>query len=96
MNKILERCAIDGDLTPALVKRKAELDAAMEAELAEVEAGRGQMWVPKHMQCADIRQKYELLWEDELQNAGYLLRPVFESVERPSFGDWYEELNKIN
>ena len=88
MNKIFEQCAVDGDLTPELIKRKQELDQSMEAELAEVEAGRGQMWVPKSRQFADIQHKYEEIWEQELEDAGYLLRPVFE--------DWYEELNKLN
>lgn len=88
MNKIFEQCVIDGDLTPELIKRKQELDQSMEAELAEVEAGRGRMWVPKSRQFADIQNKYEEIWERELKDAGYFLRPVFE--------DWYEELNRLN
>ena len=96
MNKIFEQCTIDGELTPELIKRKQELDAAMEAELAEIEASRGSMWTPKERQYADIRQKYEDVWEQELTDAGYFVRPVFESLEKPAFEDWYEELNKIN
>lgn len=96
MNKIFEQCIVDGELTPELIKRKAELDQSMEAELAEVEAGRGRMWVPKQTQYAEIYQKYEDTWEQELTDAGYVVRPVFESLEKPTFGDWYEELNKIN
>lgn len=88
MNKIFEQCTVDRELTPELIKRRQELDQSMEAELAEVEAGRGRMWVPKSRQFADIQHKYEEIWEQELEDAGYLLRPVFE--------DWYEELNKIN
>lgn len=88
MNKIFEQCLVDGELTPELVKRKQELDGLMEVELSEIEAGHGNMWVPKERQYADIRQKYEEIWEQALEDAGYLLRPVFE--------DWYEELNKLN
>jgi hypothetical protein len=68
----------------------------MEAELSEVEAGRGQQWVPKEKQYAEIKQKYKDTWEQELTDAGYFIRPVFESIEKPSFDDWYEELNKLN
>lgn len=96
MNNIFEQCTVDGELTPELIKRKQELDQSMEAELAEVEAGRGQQWVPKERQYAEIHHKYEELWEQELTDAGYFIRPVFESLEKPSFEDWYEELNKIN
>lgn len=96
MNKIFEQCTIDGELTPELIKRKQELDQSMDAELSEVEAGRGQQWVPKEKQYAEIRQKYEDAWEQELTDAGYMIRPVFESLEKPSFQDWFEELSKIN
>jgi hypothetical protein len=88
MKKVLEQCVVDGELTPELVKRKQELDSAMEAELAVIEAGRGQMWVPKERQYADVRQKYDDIWEQELMDAGYFVRPVFE--------DWYDELSKLN
>lgn len=88
MKKVLEQCVVDGELTPELVKRKQELDSAMEAELAVIEAGRGQMWVPKERQYADVRQKYDDMWEQELIDAGYFVRPVFE--------DWYDELSKLN
>ena len=88
MNKIFEQCTVDGELTPELVARKQELDNAMEAELAVIDAGRGQMWVPKERQYADVRQKYEDIWEQELIDAGYFVRPVFEN--------WYDELSKLN
>lgn len=88
MNKIFEQCVVDGDLTPELLSRKQVLDQEMEAELTEVEAGRGQQWVPKEKQYAEIRQKYDDIWEQELTDAGYIVRPMFE--------DWYEELNKLN
>lgn len=88
MKKVIEQCVVDGELTPELVKRKQELDSAMEAELAVIEAGRGQMWVPKERQYADVRQKYDDMWEQELIDAGYFVRPVFE--------DWYDELSKLN
>lgn len=88
MNKIFEQCTVDGELTPELITRKQELDNAMEAELAVIDAGRGQMWVPKERQYADVRQKYEDIWEQELIDAGYFVRPVFEN--------WYDELSKLN
>lgn len=88
MKKVIEQCIVDGELTPELLKRKQELDSAMEAELAVIEAGRGQMWVPKERQYADVRQKYDDIWEQELIDAGYFVRPVFE--------DWYDELSKLN
>lgn len=88
MKKVIEQCVVDGELTPELLKRKQELDSAMEAELAVIEAGRGQMWVPKERQYADVRQKYDNIWEQELIDAGYFVRPVFE--------DWYDELSKLN
>ena len=96
MNKISEQCIVDGELTPELIKRREELDQSMDAELDRVAAGKGQMWVPKEKQYAEIRQKYEDIWEQELTDAGYFVRPVFESIEKPSFEDWYNELNKIN
>lgn len=88
MNKIFEQCTVDGELTPELITRKQELDNAMEAEIAEIDAGRGQLWVPKERQYADVRQKYEDIWEQELIDAGYFVRPVFEN--------WYDELSKLN
>lgn len=91
MNKLFEQSTVDGELTPELIKRKQDLDAAMEAELLEIEAGHGSMWVPKERQYADIRQKYDDIWEQELIDAGYVVRPVFESVEQ-----WYDALSKLN
>lgn len=88
MKKVIEQCVVDGELTPELLKRKQELDSAMEAELAVIDAGRGQMWVPKERQYANVRQKYDDMWEQELIDAGYFVRPVFE--------DWYDELSKLN
>ena len=88
MKKVIEQCVVDDEFTPELIKRKQELDSAMEAELAVIDAGRGQMWVPKERQYADVRQKYDDMWEQELIDAGYFVRPVFE--------DWYDELSKLN
>ena len=96
MINIFEQCTVDGELTPELIKRKQELDQAREAELAEIEADRSLTWVPKERQYADVRKKYDDIWEQELTDAGYFTRPVFESLEAKKFDDWYEELNKIN
>ena len=96
MNKIFEQCTVDGELTPELINRKRALDAAMAAELRILDSTGGRMWVNKEVQAAEIRHKYEYKWEQELIDAGYFIRPTFESVDRSSFADWYEELNKIN
>lgn len=90
MNKIFEQCTVDAELTPELIKRKQELDAAMEAEFAEVETTRDSIWVPKERLFANIRQKYDDMWEQELSDAGYIVRPVFENIR---FEDWYNELS---
>lgn len=82
MTNIFEQCTVDGELTPELIKRKQELDDAMEAELADIDAGKGRMWVTKERQFADIRQKYDDIWEQELADAGYVVRPIFESKTR--------------
>ena len=94
MNNIFEQCIVDGELTPELIKRKQEIDQLVNYEISEVEAGRGQQWQPKEKQYAEIRQKYDDIWEQELTDAGYVVRPVFESVD--SFSEWYEELSKLN
>ena len=91
MSKIFEQCTVDGELTPELIKRKKELDTAMEAELTEIEAGRGQQWVAKERQYADVRQRYADIWEQELADAGYVVRPIFESTE-----NWYDTLSTLN
>lgn len=79
MTNIFEQCTVDGELTPDLIKRKQELDANMEAEIAAIDANKGNIWVPKERQYAEVRQKYEMAWEQELENAGYMVRPMFES-----------------
>ena len=91
MNKIFEQCTVDGELTPELLKRKQELDADMEVELSAIEAGYGDMWVPKERQYAEVRQKYDDIWEQELVDAGYVVRPTFESTE-----NWYDTLSTLN
>ena len=96
MNKIFEQCAIDKELTPELMKRKAELDQQLEAELDKIDRNSTLTWVTKQRQSTDLQAAYEDIWEKELTDAGYIVRPVFESIEKPSFEDWYEELNKIN
>jgi hypothetical protein len=95
MSKIVEQCTVDGELTPELVRYKQDLDAAMETELAEVEANRTYYWIPKERQYADIKYKYEVAWETALANAGYFLRPTFESAHQ-DFGDWYDHLTTLN
>lgn len=90
MNKIFEQCTVDGELTPELVKRKQELDQALEAEIAAIDNYRGSRWEPKEKQYAEVKQKYEAIWEQELADAGYFIRPTFECL---TFEDWYNELS---
>lgn len=91
MTNIFEQCTVDGELTPELIKRKQELDTNMEAELEAIDADKGNIWVPKERQYAEVRQKYEVAWEQELEKAGYMVRPIFESVEQ-----WYDTLSSLN
>jgi hypothetical protein len=91
MLKLYKQCIIDGELTPELIRRKQELDRAMEAEFAAIESNKGLTWVPKERQYADVRQRYTDMWEQELSDAGYLVRPVFESVD-----NWYDSLTSLN
>lgn len=100
MDLLLGQYTVDGELAPELLTRKAELEQEMETEIASIKGDgykyvEGQ-WLSNEQLIARMRQKYSDLWQQELTQAGYLVRPVFESLERPSFGDWYEELNKIN
>ena len=96
MNQLFERCTVDGELTPELLKRKQELDSAMEAELDAIDNNASLTWVAKQKQSTSVQQEYETTWEKELTDAGYIVRPVFESMYQSKFEDWYEELSKIN
>ena len=100
MNQLLGQSTIDRELTPELLARGKELEQEMDAELASIKGDSykyvdGQ-WLSNEHVAAKIHQKYSDLWQQELTDAGYLVRPIFESIEKPSFKDWYEELNKIN
>ena len=96
MNQLFERCTVDGELTPELLKRKEELDQALEAELDAIDNNTSLTWVAKQKQSTSVQQEYETTWEKELTDAGYIVRPVFESMYQSKFEDWYEELSKIN
>lgn len=95
MNKIFEQCTVDGELTPELVKRKQELDQALSVELDKIDKAGWLSWVAKQRYATELQQEYEELWEKELTDAGYLVRPVFEGKDNAEFGDWYEDLNKL-
>ena len=95
---IFEQCTVDGDLTPELIKRKQELDQARDEEISAIKGKEykwlnGQ-WVSNETLASTIRQKYDDIWEQELSDAGYIVRPIFESAD--SFSEWYEELSKLN
>ena len=95
---IFEQCTVDGDLTPELIKRKQELDKARDEEISAIKGNEykwlnGQ-WVSNETLASTIRQKYDDIWEQELSDAGYIVRPIFESAD--SFSEWYDELSKLN
>lgn len=95
---IFEQCTVDGELTPELIKRKQELDKARDEEISAIKGNEykwlnGQ-WVSNETLASTIRQKYDDIWEQELSDAGYIVRPIFESAD--SFSEWYEELSKLN
>ena len=104
MDELFNQYEVDGELTSELIKYKAELIQNMNNELSKVEADRSsyiwsedeKQFIYKDALYAKIKQKYTDLWLQALTNAGYLVRPVFESIEKPSFEEWYEELNRIN
>lgn len=95
MNKIFEQCFVDGELTPELLKRKAELDQQLDAELDKIDKAGWLTWVAKQRYSTEIQQEYENMWEKELTDAGYIVRPVFESKDTVKFDDWYDELSKV-
>ena len=96
MKNLIERCTVDGDLTPELLARKSELDQSLETELDKIEQNKSLTWVIKQKQTAELQQAYEDLWEKELDAAGYIVRPTFESLSSNTFGDWYDTLSNIN
>ncbi len=97
---VSDNIVVDKELTPELIKRKAELDWGLDAELDRINYNTNSAWTLKHKQSAEMRQKYEDMWEQELTDAGYIVRHVFEELdvnsEEELLEDWYEELNKIN
>ena len=104
MDELFSQYRVDGELTPELTKHKEELTQTMNNELSRVKADPStypwsedeKQFMHKDTLRAKIKQKYTDLWLQTLTDAGYLVRPVFESIEKPSFEDWYEELNKLN
>lgn len=96
MNQMFEDFTIDRELTPELIQFKNDLDQRLEAELDKIESNKAISWVAKQKYAADIKSSYEDTWEQHLTDAGYVIRPVFESLKKDTFEDWYEQLNKIN
>ncbi len=96
MNHIFESITVDQELTPELQQIKQELDYSLEYELNKIENNKSLTWVDKQRQAADLQRFYETTWEHHLTDAGYVVRPVFENLEKEKFEDWYEELNKLN
>ena len=92
MNKLLlEYCTIDGELTPELIQRKQDLDQSLEAELEKIDQNKSLTWVAKQKYSTELQAEYDDLWEKELTDAGYVVRPTFESTE-----NWYDDLNELN
>jgi cobalamin biosynthesis Co2+ chelatase CbiK len=96
MNSIFEDLVVDQELTPELQQIKQELDQNLEAELDKIENNSSLTWVAKQRYSTDLQRDYESTWEKHLTDAGYVVRPVFESLEKDTIEDWYEELNKLN
>ena len=88
---LLEYCTIDGELTPELIQRKQDLDQSLEAELEKIDQNRSLTWVAKQKYSTELQAEYDDLWEKELTDAGYVVRPTFESTE-----NWYDDLNELN
>lgn len=93
---LLDNIVVDKELTPDLIKRKNELAWGLDLELDRINLKPELEWPAKQKQSAEMKQKYEDMWEKELTDAGYIVRPMFESLEKVIFEDWYEELNKLN
>ena len=97
---VTDNIVVDKELTPELIKRKEELDWGLGLELDRIHYGNNSSWAYKYLPSEEIKQKYEDIWEQELTDAGYIVRHVFESLEikkeEEPIEDWYEELNKIN
>ena len=88
---LLEYCTVDGELTPELIQRKQDLDQSLEAELEKIDQNKSLTWVAKQKYSTELQAEYDDLWERELTDAGYVVRPTFESVE-----NWYDDLNELN
>jgi hypothetical protein len=97
---VSDNIVVNKELTPELLKRKEELDWGLGLELDRINYGNNSSWAYRYMPSAEIIQKYEDLWIQELTDAGYIVRHIFEGLENDSeeelLEDWYEELNKIN
>lgn len=93
---VSDNIVVDKELTPELIKLKQELDWGLGLELDRINLDPALAWPAKQKQSTEYKQKYENKWEKALTDAGYLVRPMFESIEKPSFEDWYEELTRIN
>lgn len=91
MTKIFEQCVMDGDLSPELLSRKAELDQQLNIELDTLDRNKSLTWVDKQKQTAKLQAEYDDIWEQELADAGVVVRPTFESTE-----NWYDTLSQLN
>lgn len=91
MNKLLlEYCTIEGDLSSELIQRKQSLDQSLEAELEKIDQNKGLTWVAKQRYSTELQAEYDELWGKELEDAGYVVRPTFESTE-----NWYDDLTNL-
>ena len=91
MNKLLlEYCTVEGDLTPELIQRKQSLDQSLEAELEKIDQNKSLTWVAKQRYSTELQAEYDELWGKELEDAGYVVRPTFESTE-----NWYDDLTNL-
>lgn len=92
----LDAIKVHGELTPELLKIKANYENELDTELDMIEHDAGLPWTEKQKRSAELQRSYEAAWEDCLTDAGYVVEPMFESVGKETFTDWFDELNKIN
>ena len=82
MNYFNEDFTYTDELSPELLKVKAELDTELEKKLDAIEARKGLTWVQKQKASAEARQEYETALAKQLDDAGIIVRPVFEAYSR--------------
>lgn len=82
MNTFNEDIDYPDNLSPELLKIKAELDHTLETKLDNIDSQKSWTWVQKQKAFAEARQEYDNAWSEVLTDAGIVAHPVFESFSR--------------